>query len=125
MTMITLSTVWINLADDPSQFRSFPLMSQPRVVNEGTGSATQHASGRRRLVVKPGGGHDFSLTLPQLDRDQIAWLDAHVDELVLVRDDRGRKVWGTYNSFPVEEVQGDTHGDASLAISEVTHTEVV
>lgn len=126
MATITLDTVWINLASDPSQYRSFPLMSSLRVVKDQPGSVSNYASGRRRLVLKSGGGFTVSLTLPQLDRDQITWLEAHIGELMLVRDDRGRKIWGTYLSLPVDESQGDSgHGDASISFSEITYSEVV
>lgn len=127
MASVTLTSLWLNLASDLSQFRSFPLMAGLRIATEQPGEVRQYASGRRRLVRKaPTAARAVTLVLPQCDRDQIAWLEGNAGQLVLARDDRGRKVWGTYFTVSVDEAQGDpTAGDVVIALAEVTHSEVV
>ncbi|HBJ72820.1 MAG TPA: hypothetical protein DDY88_03725 [Actinobacteria bacterium] len=126
MASVTLLTVWINLASDLSDYRSFSMLSSLRVVKDKPGSVNTYASGRRRLVLKAGGGYSIDLTLPQLTRDEIDWLDLHVGDLVLVRDDRGRKIWCTYLSLPIDEDGSDiAYGDGSLSLVEITHSEIV
>ena len=126
MTAITLATVWINLASDPSDYQSFSMLSALHVVKDKPGSVNRYASGRRRLILGAGTDYSISLTLPQLTRAQIVWLDLHVGDLVLVRDDRGRKIWCTYLSLPIDEDGADIeYGDGSLALQEVTFSEVV
>ena len=121
-----LSTVWMNLASDLSDCRSFSMLSSLRPVKAKPGSVNTNASGRQRLIRKAGGGFTFALTLPQLTRDQINWLDLHIGELMLFRDDRGRKVWCTYFSNPIDEDSADIgFGDGSLSLVEVTHSEIV
>ena len=126
MTSIALRTVWINLASDPSDYQSFALLSALHVTKDKPGSVNKYASGRRRLILKPGTDYSISLTLPQLTRAQIVWLDLHVGDLVLVRDDRGRKIWCTYLSLPIDEDGSDIeYGDGSLSLVEITYSEIV
>lgn len=126
MASVTLDTVWINLASDPSDYRSFPLMSALNVTPTQPGEVRQLASGRARLVLKAGGvKHTISASLPLLDRTDVEWLEARAGQIVCVRDDRGRKVWAAYLSSPTDENQGLATADVSLSLTEVTHTDVV
>ncbi|MDI1290916.1 MAG: hypothetical protein PSX37_13325 [bacterium] len=124
MTSVTLRTVWINTAASPSDFRSFQLMSSLTVATVQPGEVRQLASGRSRLVLKAGGvKRTIAAELPLLDRSDVQWLEDHVGVLVCVRDDRGRKVWGSFLTVPVDESATLTTADVSLAVIEVTHDE--
>ena len=126
MPSITTTTVWINVASDPSDYRSFPLMSALNVTPTQPGEVRQLASGRARLVLKAGGvKHTIGATLPLLDRPDVEWLTDRAGVLVCVRDDRGRKIWATYFTVPTDENQGLTTADVSLSLVEVTHSEIV
>ena len=126
MASIQLSTVWINLASDPSDYQSFSMLSALRVTKDKPGSVNRYASGRRRLILGAGTDYSIALTLPQLTRAQIVWLDLHVGDVVLVRDNRGRKIWCTYFSLPIDEDFSDIeYGDGSLSLQEITYSEVV
>ena len=123
---ITLSTVWINLASDPTKYESFTLMSSLNVATGQTGEVRQYANGRRRIVRRAGIARDINLNLPSCTRAQITWLETYVAQIVCVRDDRGRKIWATYFLVPVDEDGGDiTNGDVSLVLKETTATDVV
>ena len=122
---VTLSTVWINLASTLSNYQSFPLMSALEVDTNQPGEVRTYAGGRLRLVTTAGVARTATLTLPECSRDQINWLQSVVGQTVLVRDDRGRKIWGTFLSPKVSENQYNTTGDVTLTINEITYVEAV
>lgn len=123
---ITLTTVWMNLASNLSQYQNFPAMSilKPSIVQPG--EVRTYANGRLRLITRAGLARSYSLTLIACSRAQITWLENNVGQLFCVRDDRGRKIYATFFDVPVlEESTDPTLGDVTLALSEVTHSEIV
>jgi len=122
---VTLTTVWINLASSPSNYQSFPLMSGLEVDTNQPGEVRTYAGGRLRLVTTAGVARTATLTLPECSRDQINWLQTYVGQTVLVRDDRGRKIWGTFLQPKVNENQYAQTGDVTVVINEITYTEAV
>ncbi len=123
MASVSLVTVWLNAAANPSDYASFPLMAALNVTTSQSGEIRQYAGGRTRLVVKAGTPRTIALDLPELDRTQVTWLEGHVGQVVCVRDDRGRKIWAAYLTVPMDETQGDTTGGASITLVEVSFTE--
>ena len=89
------------------------------------GEVRTYAGGRLRLVTTAGVARTATVTLPECSRDQINWLQTYVGNTVLIRDDRGRKIWGTYLKPRVSENQHNGSGDVSLVINEITYTEAV
>jgi len=124
-TPIVLSTVWINLASNPSSFQSFPLMSALEVDTMQPGQIRTYAGGRLRLVTTAGVARSATITLPECSRAQINWLQSNAGNIVLVRDDRGRKIWGAFLNPKVVENQYNTNADVTLVINEITYSEAV
>lgn len=123
---VALTTVWLNLASDLMDYQTFPFMSRLEVNTKRPGEARLNANGRTRLIRKTSNNRTFSLDLPACTRAQIDWLELHAGQLMLVRDDRGRKVWCVYFEAPAAEMSGDTdHGDVSLSLVEITYSEAV
>jgi hypothetical protein len=122
---VVLNTVWLNDALNPSDYASFPLMAALNVTTSQSGEVRQYAGGRTRLVLKAGTPRNISLDLPELDRAQVAWLESHVGKLVLVRDDRGRKIWAAYITAGIDEAQGHKTASAGIGLTEVSYTEVL
>ena len=122
---VTLSTVWINLASTLSNYQSFPQMSTLSVDTNQPGQVRTYAGGRLRLVTTAGVARTAAVTLAECTRDQINWLQSVVGQTVLVRDDRGRKIWGTFLTPKVTENQHNGNGDVTLTINEITYSEAV
>lgn len=120
MASIKLRTLWLNSAADPSDRMAFPLMSSLEVDLEVGVRDETMANGRIIAVRRKGRRRPISATLPNCTREQIAWLEAHVGELVMARDDRGRKVWGFYRNMPTKEHSYNDEGSLAIALSEVT-----
>lgn len=121
---IALATVQLNLASNLSQYRSFPLLSELKVTPSIQGGVKRYAS-RTRIVTQGAVTNQIDLVLPQCDRDQIQWLTDHIGQLMLVRDDRGRKIWAAYFASPIDENGGDVTGNVTLRLDEVTYSEVI
>ena len=123
---VALTTVWLNLASNLSDYQTFPAMSKLEINTKRPGEARLNANGRTRLIRKTSNNRTFSLDLPICTRAQIDWLELHVGELMLVRDDRKRKVWCVYFDVPVTETSADTDsGDVNLSLVEITYSEAV
>lgn len=128
MTEITVDTGWINDAEDPSDYQSFPLMSALSVTPSIAGTVRHLAGGRTRLVMTEGTSREVSLSLPDCDRDQVEWLEEHIGRIVCVRDDRGRKTFAGYLRVPVTEQQGDIvdkPADVTVSLAEISYDEAV
>jgi hypothetical protein len=84
------------------------------------------AGGRERLVTTAGSPQSYGWKMSRVDRAQIDWLEDHVGRVLCVRDDRGRKFYGTYLSSPIDEANwSKTRGAVDLSLRSVTHTEAV
>ena len=121
MATVTLGTLWLNLAADPS----VPLMSALQVTTSRKGEVRRYTTGRLRSVVQVGKAQSVSATLPSCTREQLDWLAQQQGELLCVRDDRGRKLWATYYEVAVDEHRHNKEGNVSLTLNEVTHSEVI
>lgn len=123
---VALTTVWLNLGSQPSISQSFPAMSKLTLNTKRPGEARLNANGRTRLILKPAVARTFTLNLPICTRAQIDWLELYVGQLVIVRDDRKRKIACAYFDVPVDETSGDVDsGDVTLALTEITYSEAV
>lgn len=125
MAGVTLGTLWLNDAADLSDGIAFPLMSKLTVVTAQPGEVRTMANGRLRMVSRAGRSRTWQADLPNLDRTAVDWLEDHLGELVLVRDDRGRKMFGTYLTLPDDAHRYDAESDVQITLLEVTHSEAV
>ena len=123
---VTLRTVWLNLATDLSDYVSFPAMSALSVDPVQPGQVQRLAGGRLRLTLRTGLGQTTQATLPFCDRTQVAWVEGHIGQVVCIRDDRGRKSYGTYLAPEIDEwPYSADYADVALKIEKITYTEVV
>lgn len=125
MATVTLTTVWLNLALDPTVYVSLPTLDGLSVERAQDGEVRVLANGRRRLVRRAGVGRSASLEVRAATRAEVDWLEDHVGDLVCVRDDRGRKFFGAYLVVEADEIRGNDFADVTLALSEVSHSEAV
>lgn len=125
MTAITLTTVWLNSVTDPSDLMSFPNMSELTVSTAIEGSVKVLPAGRGRLFRRDGTQTTTTITLPGCEPDQRQWLEDHVGSLVCARDDRGRKVFGSYFTVGADEMRVGQLSDVAITLVEVSHSEAV
>lgn len=125
MATVTLETLWLNDAADLSDYLAFPYMSKLNVQTSQSGEVRRGASGRLRAFSRAGRSREFTVDLPNLTRTEVEWLEEHIGRTLLVRDDRGRKMYGVYFTLPDDAHQYDGESDVQLALSEVTVSEEV
>lgn len=126
--IVSLGALWLNSAIDLSDGCSFAYVTDLNPGKDVAGESRTGPSGRMRAVLTGGGfpSLSFKWDLSGLTDAQIGWLESHVAQLMSVRDDRGRKWYGTYFSVPVtESVSWRGRDDVSLTLVEVTHDEAV
>ena len=126
MSALALGAVFLNAAADLSDFARFDSPTGLQVNTSQDGQVRTLANGRTRIVKRAGTPRTFSLSLPYLQRADIAWLEAHVGDLLCIRDHLGRKAYGVYFDVPVKEVQYvSDRADVDLSLTEVSHSESV
>lgn len=126
MSTVNLGAVWLNKASNLTDSQRFDNVTGLQAIKANDGDVRALANGRLRMVTTTTLQRQYALTLELATRTQIDWLEAHVGELLCARDDRGRKVYGTYFEVSVDEViERSDYGNVSLRFTEVTHSEVV
>lgn len=123
MAAVTLRTLWLNDADDLSDFQAFPLMNGLSLSPQQDVTIGKYAGGRLRVSRMPGTAQQASVTLPTCTPDQREWVEAKIGALLCVRDDRGRKFYAVYANPQITEHPYDGNCDITLTLSEATHSE--
>ncbi len=101
MATLSLSKTWINLATTGSvDFVAAWRDAEESDVKQATGAVRQFAGGRQRGITQVGTASGWTFVLrmvPTVDTDKLAlWLG----QTVLVRDNRGRRMWGIMLACP-------------------------
>lgn len=124
MASVTLSTLWVSDAANPSQSYALPLSSLKWKTTK-TGDVRTYGGGRRRLVTRKGTYRTADISLSFADRTTVRLLESWAGRLLLFRDPMGRKVYGVYLEPQIEEIDGDDGASVSFTITEVTRSEEV
>lgn len=125
MAAVSLGTLFIGDAANLADQIMFPFMSQLAVTAEVSGENRRYANGRIRSVSRSGKVEIAAVALPACTRAQVQWLEDHLGRTVLVRDDRGRKLYGNYRSLNISEHAYNKEADVTLTVSSVSYSEVV
>jgi hypothetical protein len=126
MASVHLSRCYVHNAADPSQY-----VELITTTNNGTpivvGQVRTYAGGRRRLVRSSGQSENVAYSFQPTDPDVTWQLEQWVGSLVMVRDEVGRKRWGTYLQLAKPAVQGNEDKETAVGftLEQTTHSEVV
>lgn len=136
MAIVQLTTLWLNNAIQPFDSMYFPYMSAmtdtPAVgslmaSDSASGSTSPirlYANGVLRAILAPGEQRVLTATLPACTPTQVQWLYAHLSQIMLVRDDRGRRFYAQYFTYSAAEHAYDGNADVSLTLTETTFSDV-
>lgn len=125
MTAVTLSTVVLNDAEDPTDLLVLGRLTKYSRRPAQGGRTQRVAGGRFRSIVQAGLQDRWTLTLSKVPLDDLAWLEAHIGRLLVVRDDAGRKWFGVYLGLDSEEVARPRSANVDLEVVGVTWSEAV
>ena len=122
MVTVELDELWLHDADNHADFvrsRSTTMdVSEARV-----GEVRTYAGGRRRLITEPSTSRTATVTAANIDRTVADQIVDRRGTVQLVRDGRGRVLFGSFLEVSLEETPGRKDlVSVSLTIHEVTDT---
>ena len=121
MVTVTLNEVWIHDADDHAddvRLRWADLTVEPSRHAE----VRTYAGGRQRIVTGPARPRSGTVTFPLVDRSSLDKLEDWCGRKVMIRDSRGRVLFGMFPSFQISERRTDHRPIVTLSFREVSGT---
>jgi hypothetical protein len=84
------------------------------------GDFRRYAGGRMRLVTRVGSSTSVSVAITHADRTTREALAALAGQTILLRDGRGRAIYGSFLALDVQESQGLPYCDLAFTLNEIT-----
>lgn len=96
MARVNLTSLWMNDAEDPSDFCELPLWATADRSDKRNVDFMPLSDGSLRAITRPGGTVTWAVAIEVCDADTLAWLRSHATKPVYVRDPDGNKIVGVY-----------------------------
>lgn len=122
MATITLGQTYINLLSTGEYVSAFTSRGRQRSY-QGRGNAEGFAGGRYRSISEEGVAGSQTFTLRDVTVTQLDTLISWIGQTVLVRDNRGRRMFGTYYNVSYNDRMLQGYHDVQITLSEVTYNE--
>src|SRR5690349_4838281 len=122
MASITLTQTYINLVSSGALVAAYTARGRQRAY-QGTGSTEPFAGGRFRSISTEGVAGSQVFTLRDVTDAQLDTLISWIGETVLVRDFRGRRMFGTYYNISYSDRMKAGVYDVQITLNEVTYNE--
>lgn len=124
MAAVTLGHLWLHDADDLSDVLVLRLRGMSSTP-ERRAERREYAGGRFRLVRGPQTVSTLTVDLSQVTSVQVARLEGWTSRVLMLRDPAGRKMFGFFDQFDVEDVFGSGRSDVTFRFEQVTRNEQV
>ena len=105
MVTVTLNELWLHDADDHADHVRVPYASMD-VSEARQGEVRTYAGGRRRLITGPAKPRTASVTAQNIDRAIADEIVSRRGSVQMVRDGRGRVLFGTFFEVSLDETPG-------------------
>lgn len=125
MSQLNLQGVFLHRVAEPAVFVRLNAGVTVAGSNTVRGEFRTYAAGRVRLVTRPGRSRMVEVAARRVDRPTRETLDDWAGQLLLLRDGRGRKVYGSYLEAAVVEQPGQAFCDLSFEFVGVDYVEPV
>lgn len=125
MAVVTLTTVWMNLASDLTQSLVVEFVTQINPSPQTPGEDRMYGNGRYRGLTAGATQNQVQLAFAGVDPATLATLRAWDGQLVCYRDPSGEKFYGSYRSPQVSRHPYDADADVTLTVTEKTFSEAV
>ena len=125
MTTLVLTHVAIAPASDPSNILFLAQYSEGQTTAV-PAEVRRYAGGRDRVITGPGSTTSITMAFRYMTRADLTSLEALIGQLVIVRDQRGRRIWGVIAGVTASEwLAADRLEDVSVTHTSSTYSEVV
>lgn len=124
MASVALRDLWLHNANDLSDSITLWLADESALVYV-LGEVRRYANGRRRTVTRVGQSESVRVTVHISDRTQYDQLKDWCGSLLMLRDKRGRKLWGSYFDLDVTELVPSTFLAVAFTFEAATYDEAV
>lgn len=122
MSSVNLNHIYIHKGDNLSDYIEAEFAEPLTEVSNRQGRVKRYAGGRFRAV-NPKGKMSAVKTqinwLPEADLDK---LHEWAGELVMIRDARGRLLFGVYRVVSAQDYRAHDNGSTAIEITEITHS---
>ena len=127
MAAITLLDVFLHSADDLSDFLALANCSSLEEDSGGPSDVRLYASGRTRRTRMRGVVTTVAMTLERCTRAEVDQLRAWQDHYLLLRDPRGRVLYGAYSAkqLHVTEYAAIDAADVTIRFDAVTPPDIL
>lgn len=120
MSSIDLTGVYIAPASSLSTLTILNAGVNVSAVSGVVGDFRRYAGGRTRLITRVGTDHSVNVSITHASRATRETLTALAGQTVLLRDGRGRLVYGSFLALDVKEAQGLPYCDLGFTLTEIT-----
>jgi hypothetical protein len=117
-------TLFLHKGDELETYLTFPSFTI-KPTRTKRGAVRMMAGGRRRSVSRPGTWTEVDVSLEWITTAERETVESWLEELVLLRDPRGRNVWGRYFSTSDDEHPPTEFVTVSFRLEELTIDEAV
>lgn len=124
MASVDLDRAWLHRTDDLSVYVS-AFSADWNDVETVAGEVRTYAGGRMRIVSRPRRQQTLSVTLRYVPLADIDTLRDWAGDVLMLRDKRGRKLYGTFFTSTVKDLKGVAYADVEFTFSQVTYIEAV
>lgn len=122
MPAVTLDRLWLHKADDLDTYLRF-FTGPGRDDTRGTaGEVRVYAQGRRRIITRTGSAQALTATLRQVTSAELTTLEGWRGDLLMLRDHRGRLLFGTFFDMAVTDYADRSGFDVALTFQQATTT---
>ncbi len=122
MAHVDLAYTWVNLLSTGESVKGYTAKGRQH-GRAGEGETRRMAGGRFRAVGTLGVRRTQAFAMRDLSLDDIETLELWIGQTVLVRDNRGRRMFGVYWSVPTTDRKDPNYYDVQLDVTEVTYEE--
>lgn len=123
MTSITLTTIVLNDAEDPSDVLVLDRLSTYSRRPTTPGRVQRVGGGGFRVITSEGTQAIWDVTANRCPIEDTNWIEDHAGRTVCVRDDAGRKFFAVYFEPDIEEVPRPRGANVTLQLTETTWIE--
>lgn len=122
MVMVTLGKTYVNLVATGELITGYTGKGRTRAKSQ-EGSAQKFAGGRFRSISVEGVAGEQTFVLRDLTYANIQTLETWIGQLVLIRDNRGRRMFGVYYDVGYTDGPNENYYDVTLNVKEITYNE--